>query len=107
MISTGMRSTGGRERCTGSGRVRTPTIGWPVTGSLFCPDMYNYTVRMASKDEKWLGKGELEFVPFNPDSLQISAVVLGAEPEEGRESPERMGVRFMPRPNTVLEGVSR
>ena len=64
------------------------------------PGKYNYTVRMASRDEKWLGKGELEFAPFSPDSLQISAVVLGTEPVEGLESPDRLGVRFVPRPTT-------
>ena len=63
------------------------------------PGLYHYTIRMASKDERWLGKGALEFVPFNLDSLQLSAVVLGAEPQEGRESPDRTGVSFIPRTN--------
>ncbi len=64
------------------------------------PGEYHYTIRMASGDEKWLGKGDLEFAPFEPDSLNLSAVVLGTPPAEGLESPERMGERFIPRPTT-------
>ncbi|MCE5270312.1 hypothetical protein LLH00_03415, partial [bacterium] len=64
------------------------------------PGKYHYTVRMASADEKWMGKGELEFPPFEPESLRLSAVVLGAPAATALESPERCGERFVPRPST-------
>jgi len=64
------------------------------------PGKYHYTVRMCSGDEKWLGKGEMQFPPFEPDSLNLSAVVLGAPAATALESPERCGEKFVPRPST-------
>jgi len=64
------------------------------------PGKYHYTVRMCSGDEKWLGKGELEFASFEPDSLRLSAVVMGVPAATSLESPERCGEKFVPRPST-------
>jgi len=76
---------------------------WLAVHSLSClPGMQKYYFEMKSDCKSWVGGGELDLIAFKKDSLQISGIVLGIDPDENKECFNRCGVDFIPRPSFVF-----
>ena len=57
-----------------------------------------YAMRIKAEPDRWTGRGQMNYMPFDTRVLDFSTVVLGAEPEPGGPAHQRLGVKFLPRP---------
>ncbi|MFC1614431.1 hypothetical protein ACFL5K_03965 [Gemmatimonadota bacterium] len=63
------------------------------------PGNYSYGMRMQTDQCRWAGRGRMELRPFDPEHIELSAIVLGPAPDPELPAYVRNGVRLMPRPS--------
>jgi tetratricopeptide (TPR) repeat protein len=81
----------------------SPDNSWVAVHTLSIPEgVSRYAIKLEAGGETWNGRGDLNLKAFNPEYLELSAIVLGVDPVEGIEAHERHGVRFIPRPSLVF-----
>ncbi|MFC1537505.1 hypothetical protein ACFL4P_01615, partial [Gemmatimonadota bacterium] len=80
-----------------------PDNSWVAVHSLpFPPGRSKYAIKLEAGGETWNGRGDLNLKAFNPQYLELSAIVLGVDPPEGIKAHQRHGVKFLPRPSFIF-----